>query len=193
MKIKATGPKPARTQSTIVPSGLSQAQADSSSASSAESSSEDGSEDETSADESNDMDQKPPLPAVRPTEPEKAIEYDVTKVVWSRYDKHITGADIRTALGAYWTLIKPIRDEWKTEITAMQEAEAKDQQAKVEYHKSRSLVQRRMLEHAIRATVDHGHTEIVEKYVLPVSPPTQRCISSCSVMSFQPACNMRPA
>ena len=173
MKIKAAGPNSARSQYAGATTSTSQSQADSSSESSAESSSDDDSEGETSGGENADVDQKPPLPSTRPTEPGRAIEYDVIKVVWSQYNKHVTGANIRTALGAYWTLLKPIRDEWKTEITTMQEAEAKGQQAKVDHHKSRSVAQRQILEHAIRATVEHGHTDIVEKYVFSSCSPFQ--------------------
>ena len=181
MKIKATGSKVAKAQSAGLSSGVPQAQPSSSSESSAESSSEDDSDDDMSVDDT-DIEQKPPLPATRPTDPEKAIEYDVIKIVWSRYDKHITGDGIRAALGAYWTLFKPVRDNWKTEITAMQEAEAQDQQAKLDYHKSRSLAQRGILERAIRATVEYGHTDIVEKYVFFDYSTPQALLAHCILL-----------
>lgn len=103
-----------------------------------------------------------PLPPTRPTDPEGAIEYDVIKIVWSRRNVHVPGPNIRNALGAYWNLIKPIRDKWKLEITAMQDVESKKAKSDAD-HKSRATAERKLIERAIHATVEHGHPDIVEK------------------------------
>lgn len=110
-------------------------------------------------------DEPSPLPATRPSDPKKAIEYDVIKCVWSKRSSHVTAAAIRTALGDYWNIIKRIRDSWKTEVAALQEAEEKKDDARAERRRSRVVEQRSMMENAFRVTVQYGHPDIVEKYV----------------------------
>lgn len=110
-------------------------------------------------------DEPSPLPAARPADPKKALEFDVIKCVWSKRSAHVTAARIRTALGDYWNIIKRIRDNWKTEMVALQEAEEKKDDARVERRRTRATEQRNMMENSFRVTLQHGHPDIVEKYV----------------------------
>ena len=103
-----------------------------------------------------------PLPPTRPTDPEGAVEYDVIKIVWFASRIRVPGPSIRNALGSYWNLIKPIRDKWKAEITAMQDVESKKTKSDIDY-RSRATAQRKLIERAIHATVQYGHPDILEK------------------------------
>ena len=125
-------------------------------------SSEEGSDDDSEYDGAEPA-QISPLPASRPQEPDKALEYDVIKVLWHKRRTQLTGSTIRGALGAYWSLIKPVRDAWKTEYSAISEAEAKNDKLKVEQHKLLANHHRKILEAGIQATAEHGHQDIVSK------------------------------
>ena len=141
------------------------AQSDSSSSSETESGSEEESEYYYDSDEQAASDEPSPLPAARPADPKKAIEYDIIKCVWSKRTAHVTADAIRTALGEYWEIIKRIRDSWKAETTALQQIDEAKDKARADQSKSRAAEQRRTIESAFRLTMQHGHRDIVEKYV----------------------------
>lgn len=106
-----------------------------------------------------------PLPASRPADPSKAIEYDLIKVLWAKKNSLLSAPAIRTALSDCWNLFKGVRDKWKMKSTALQQAiEKKDQTNKTTYER-RVVEQRRLLENCIQLTLKHGHPSIVEKYV----------------------------
>ena len=138
--------------------------------SSAESSSESESEGDSNYSSDSDgelqIDEPSPLPHSRPTDPEKATEYDITKAVWAKRSVALSGAVIRTALGECWELFKAIRDKWKAEIAILQQVEEKKDGEKILRCKSRIEGKRRLLESCIRLTLKHGHKDIVERYVL---------------------------
>lgn len=134
----------------------------SSSESSTESSSEEESDQDSASEEEDDPRDKTPLPAVRPTAPEKAIEYDVIKCTWFRRSGHVQGETLRNAAGGHWTLIKTLRDAWKAEKTTAQEAEGKKDAAKANLHKTRATQHRRTLESGLRATIDYTHQDIID-------------------------------
>ena len=102
----------------------------------------------------------------RPGDPIKAIGYDVVKVVWSQPKLRVTSPAIKTALGRYWELLKSARDAWKAETSAYSIAEAKKSQEDMERHKSLANEKRKALDHAFKMTIEHGHPDIIEKYVL---------------------------
>ena len=137
--------------------------------SSAESSSESESEGDSNYSSGSEgelqIDEPSPLPNSRPTDPEKATEYDITKAVWAKRSVALSGAVIRTALGECWEIFKAIRDKWKAEIAILQQVEEKKDSEKVLRCKSRIEGKRRLLESCIRLTLKHGHKDIVERYV----------------------------
>ena len=141
------------------------AASDSSSRSDSDSSSEDSDYDSESDDEKEANMESSPLPSVRPEDSVKAVEYDIIKIVWHRSRSNLSGPAIRAALGEYWDLIKGIRDQWKADLKALEEAEEKKDQYRIKQSKRRAAEQRQMLEVAIGATVQHGHPDIIGRYV----------------------------
>ena len=134
-----------------------------SSASASDADSDDASDDDSALDEEIEPPEPSPLPASRPTDPKKAIEYDVVKCVWARKRLILTGDAIRTALGEYWNIVKRIREAWKAEILAMQEAEGQKNQAQAAQRKARAAEQGQILASVLSLTFEHGHRDIVEK------------------------------
>ncbi|KAL8831583.1 MAG: hypothetical protein Q9191_000792 [Dirinaria sp. TL-2023a] len=139
------------------------------SASSAESSSESGSEDDsdydsgsTSEDEIT-MEEPSPLPPTRPSDPDKATEYDIIKAVWAKRNVVLSSAVIISALGEYWEIIKGIRDRWKSEGQSLQQAIDKKETTKTTEYRNRVDGKRRLLESCIRLTLKHGHKDIIER------------------------------
>ena len=106
-----------------------------------------------------------PLPATRPADPNKAIEYDVIKAVWARKNVGLSGTVIRTALGEYWNIFKTIRDKWKSKTTSLQQAIEKKDQIGIKTYERRVVESRRLLESCINLTLKHGHPDIIERYV----------------------------
>ena len=135
-----------------------------SSASASEADSDDDSDDDSADDEEDDSEPSP-LPAERPIDPRKAIEYDVIKCVWSKKRLNLPGVVIRTALGEYWKIVKGIRDAWKVEIVAMQAAEEKKDEHQAAQRKARAAEQGQLLADVLSLTLVHGHRDIVERYV----------------------------
>jgi hypothetical protein len=129
---------------------------------------ENDSEDESTSDSEEGDDEEEeqfPLPAARPTDPEKVVEYDVVKIVWAKRTAHLTAESIRSAMGDYWNIVKGIRDTWKAEFVAVQEAEKAGDKSRVERGKRRLEESRDTLERVVRVTTLHGHRDIVERYV----------------------------
>ena len=155
------------------------AASDSSSRSESESSSGDSDYDSESEDEKETDMEPSPLPQVRPEDSVKAVEYDIIKIVWHRSKSNLSGPAIRTALGEYWDLIKGIRDQWRADLQALAEAEEKKDQYRIKQSKRRALEQRQMLEVAIAATVQHGHQDVVGRYVMSYPP-------SLPIHAYQP-------
>ena len=131
------------------------------------SSSEDASSSDDDSEEGSDYDdgedEKSPLPSTRPNDPAKAMEYDVIKILWFKHSMRLGGSTIRGALGSYWELIKPVRDAWKAEYSAISEAEAKNDKVKAERHRTAASRYRIILESAFQATSQYGHSDLVEK------------------------------
>ena len=113
-----------------------------------------------------EIDEPSPLPSSRPADPNKAVEYDVIKVVWAKKSQRLSGATIRTALSEYWNIFKGIRDKWKSRSTSLQQSIEKKDQSNIKTYERRVLEQRRLLESCISLTLAHGHPDIIEKYVI---------------------------
>jgi hypothetical protein len=104
-----------------------------------------------------------PLPAKRPEESVKdAVEYDTIKALWRNRRKSVDATSIRKGLGDFWEVVKTIRNRWKTDIQAVEEAEAKGRVNDLALLRSRVKDQRDMLEVAIRTALKHGFKSIIE-------------------------------
>lgn len=124
---------------------------------------------ETGTEQEDEPEEPSPLPPSRPIDPMKAIEYDVVKAVWAKRRVILSGAVIRTALSEFWNAIKGLRDKWRSEVTILQQATEKKEKAKMIEYDQRASKFRKLLESCIRLTLKHGHPDIIEKYVLPLS------------------------
>ena len=150
------------------------------SASSAESSSDSGSGDDSDYDSGSasedelTIEEPTPLPAARPSDPDKATEYDIIKAVWAKRNVVLSSAVIISALGEYWDIIRGIRDRWKSDGLSLQQAIDKKEATKVTEYRSRVDGKRRLLESCIRLTLKHGHKDIVERYVDSFSPCSEQ-------------------
>jgi len=119
-----------------------------------------------------------PLPAIRPADPSRAVEYDIIKAVWAKKSVGLSSTVIRTALGEYWDIFKGIRDKWKAKAASLQTAVDKKDQPSIKAYERRVQEQRRLLESCIRLTLKHGHPDLIEKYVFfqfsyfPMFPPS---------------------
>ena len=158
------------TRSAIARSGISGSRnpATSESVSPSESSSDADSEDGSRYDSGSEPEspQEPsPLPKVRPTDAGEAAEYDVVEAVWAPRKSRLPADAIRTSLTKYWAVIMTIRDRWKAQSAALAEAEEAKDMAK--FSKSKRLIdeQRRVFDSCIRSTLNHGHADIVDRYV----------------------------
>ena len=140
------------------------------SASSSESSDSE-SEDDSAYYSESDVEVQPeeisPLPPNRPADPNKAVEYDVIKAVWAKKSVGLSSTIIRSALSECWNIFKGIRDKWKSKATSLQQAVEKKDQANTKAYERRVLEQRRLLESCVGLTLNHGHPDIIEKYVNP--------------------------
>ena len=114
-------------------------------------------------------DEPSPLPASRPADPNKAVEYDVIKAVWAKKSAGLSSTVIRSALTEIWDIFKGIRDKWKSKATSLQQAVDKKDQANMKAYERRVVEQRRLLESCIGLTLKHGHPDIIERYVFPFS------------------------
>ena len=124
---------------------------------------------ETGSEQEIEPEEPSPLPASRPEDPIKAVEYDTIKAVWAKRRVILSGAVIRSALSEYWNIVKGIRDKWKTEVSLFQQASEKQEKGKIVEYERRAANQRKLLESCIRLTLKHGHPDIIEKYVLSFS------------------------
>jgi hypothetical protein len=136
-----------------------------------DSSSQEESSSEEDSDTSYTSDDEPtepsPLPAKRPTSPREATEYDATKALWRGKRKNLSSDSIRKGIVDFWEIIKTIRDRWKADSKAVEEAEEKKQEKEMQLLESRVKDQRDMMESAFKAALKHGHRSIVELYVSP--------------------------
>jgi hypothetical protein len=111
-----------------------------------------------------------PLPSSRPTDPSKAVQYDATKAVWAPRNKILTADIIRSSLADYWDLMRRLRDQWKSEMTASQQAELKNDHGTTMRLRDSVNEKRRLIESCIRIALSHGHRDIIQRYVA-LSPP----------------------
>ena len=106
-----------------------------------------------------------PLPPSRPLDSTKADEYDIIKSIWAKRRARLTGPEIRSALGDYWNIMKVLRDKWRADHTGLQQAEEKKDEAATEKGRNQAAGKRRAIERSIALTIQHGHRDIIRKYV----------------------------
>lgn len=111
-------------------------------------------------------DEPSPLPAVRPTDPEGAVQYDTIKAIWSPRNKYPNVEKIKNALVAFKDVVKTVRDEWKSLSQAMKDAENQNNNDKASELRNKVVQQRKLINAVITTAIDKGHPVIVEKYVL---------------------------
>ena len=126
------------------------------------------SEEESSSDEddessyTSDDDESAPLPSKRPESATGGTEYDTIQALWRSKRKGLSGDSIRKGLKDFWEIVKTIRDRWKADATAFDEAKKKGQKSQLPLLESRVKDQRDMIEAAFKAALKHGHRSIVE-------------------------------
>ncbi|GIK01838.1 hypothetical protein Aspvir_005879 [Aspergillus viridinutans] len=104
-----------------------------------------------------------PIPAVRPSEPEAAVEYDTLQAVWSPRNRRPNADKVKNALVAFKDVVKRVRDAWKESSQAMKMAENKDENDKAAQLKKDVVLQRRLMDVVVSTTLEKGHPAIVEK------------------------------
>lgn len=121
-------------------------------------------EDDASSYTSDDEDnvESAPLPSKRPDAPVAGTEYDTTKALWRSKRGRISADSIRKGLTDFWEIAKTIRDRWKADATAFDEAKKKGQKSQLPLLESRVKDQRDMIEAAFKAALKHGSRSIVE-------------------------------
>lgn len=145
--------------------GLSTLDSTSSPESQTGSDSDEGSEYSTGSEDDLEVEAPSPLPSSRPTDPTKALEYDALKAVWAPQNKILSADVIRSSLGDYWDLMRRVRDQWKSEVTALQQAELRTENATTVQLRDSVNEKRRLIESCIRTALIHGHRDIIERYV----------------------------
>ena len=130
---------------------------------------ESSSDDEDSSYTSDDAVESSPLPSKRPDTPKEATEYDTIEALWRSKRKSVSSESIRKGLVDFWEIIKTIRDRWKADSTAVGEAESKNRASELPLLKSRVKDQRDMMESAFKTALKHGHRDIIELYVYPLT------------------------
>ena len=157
-------PKVARQgSSTAASSSSSSSDQDSESAS--QTGSDDGSDYDSGSEEEVGNAKPAILLSARPGHPAKAVEYDIVKSVWRKGKVIASAPELRQALGDFWNIIKPILHQWQLDVSSAQKAESNKDTAGVEQAKSRASRQRQYLEIAMRVALEHGHRDILARYV----------------------------
>ncbi|RAL09082.1 uncharacterized protein BO97DRAFT_375446 [Aspergillus homomorphus CBS 101889] len=113
--------------------------------------------------ENQDPEESSPLPATRPTEPEAAAKYDVLKAVWSPRNRRPNVDKVKSALVAFKDVVKTVRDAWKDSSQAMKAAENTGNNEEATRLKKDVVLQRRLMDVVVCATLEMGHPIIVEK------------------------------
>lgn len=148
---KAGGPAKASRDASAVPSGSSSDSDDSES------------DNESDSGSDSEVEEPSPVPLARPTNPNKAIEYDIIKTVWARRKAVLSGTVIRTALRESWVIFVGIRDQWKTKIASLQQSIEKKDKVNQKAWERRVGESRDLVEACVQHTLQHGHPSIVEK------------------------------
>ena len=128
----------------------------------------DESESESSGSDA-DPSETSPLPPARPQSPSEAVAYDTIQALWLPRTRSASPEQIRNGLKQYWDVVRPIRDRWKNDLTALKEAEDAKRESEIPTLKDGVRGRRIMMEHALTAALHHGHIDIIQMYVLFIS------------------------
>ena len=136
----------------------------------AEPTSEEFSEDESTYGSSEEETPQPPIPATRPTSAMDAVRYDTIKSLWYPPIRSASREEIVKSLEDFWEVVRTIRDRWKSDASAVKDAEEAKKVNEIPLLKERVSRQRDMLETALRSALEAGHQDVVEQYVYPILP-----------------------
>lgn len=127
--------------------------------------------DESSGSESYDSDSDEeaelpnPLPLSRPEgDARGALRYDTLKAVFRAQRSKLPAAEIRKGLGDFWTVIQPIRAQFKTDVAALKDAKEKEQKDKLPSLEKRVRSQCDSIEIVLSAALQHGHRSILATF-----------------------------
>ena len=109
-----------------------------------------------------EIEEAPPLPKSRPTDPVKAAEYDVIKAVWHSRSTYIKDELLATRVAQFSELFFKLRDRWKVSNEALKQATESKQAEQASSLKSKVKQNRGIVEMAIKAAVQYGHPHILE-------------------------------
>jgi len=149
---------------------------------------EESSEDESAYGSSEEETPQPPIPATRPTSAMDAVRYDTIKSLWYPPVRSASREEIVQSLEDFWEVVRTIRDRWKSDTSAVRDAEEAKKVNEIPLLKERVSRQREMLETALRSALEAGHQDVVEQYVYPVLPLSLILTSSGVVKPALLAC-----
>ncbi|KAK8255628.1 hypothetical protein HDK77DRAFT_39408 [Phyllosticta capitalensis] len=101
-----------------------------------------------------------PLPAVRPTEMLQRVRYDTIKALWRPRNLPVSAEDIRIAIRDFWEIVSTIRNRFKGDKQALQDAEEKKMRD-LDQLRDRVKDQRDQFEMAVKCALEHGHPGII--------------------------------
>jgi hypothetical protein len=123
----------------------------------------DSSSEESESDYSDDEEviETSPLPAVRPADPVRALEYDVIKAVWHPRSKYIENSILASHITQFSELLLNLRDQWKKANELVKQALEAKQNSQLPGLKSKVTKQRQLIESTLNTAMKHGHSEIL--------------------------------
>ncbi|KAI9655234.1 MAG: hypothetical protein M1831_004944 [Alyxoria varia] len=127
-------------------------------------SSDDASESEYESSEDEESEESPPIPASRPAGAIEAVRFDTIKAVWHVSSRSVAGDEIRNRITQFWEIVSTIRDRWKSDQNDVQKAEESKKVNDLPLLKERVAKQCDMMDAAVKATLQHGHTDIIEHF-----------------------------
>lgn len=129
-------------------------------------SSSNNTDEDTSSEDSEEDSMQPPLPAKRPADSAVgAVRYDTIKTLWRVPYRSVHAEDIRSAMQSYFDIISTIRDRWKSDASAVKQAEETQKLNELPMLRERVASQRNLLEASLKAAVLDGHKDFFEQYV----------------------------
>ena len=106
-----------------------------------------------------------PLPTERPGAPLEAVRYDTIHSLWRPRNRSISSEQIRKALVDFWEVVRTIRDRWKIDTSAAKQAEEANKKSELPLLRDRVKSQRDMMETAVKAALEFGHSDVIHMCV----------------------------
>lgn len=120
------------------------------------------SSEESGDDESDYEEDQSPLPASRPADPVRALEYDVIKSVWHPHSKSIQLDVLGSRITQFSDLFLNLRDQWKKANELVKQAVEAKQNSQLPGLKSKVSKQRQLIESTINNAIKYGHRDILK-------------------------------